>query len=281
MPKLLKGRELAGRVRSDVAESVLRAGGRPPGLAVILVGQDPASETYVASKQKACEKAGIVSVLRRLDTDASEGSVLRVVSELNADDSIDGILCQLPLPPRISPSKVAAAIDPDKDVDGLHPVNVGCLWRGEQGLFPCTPRGIVALLAEEGVPLDGASAVIIGRSNIVGKPLAAMLLRENCTVTLAHSHTRDLPALSRKADLLVAAVGRPGFVGPSFVRPGMTVVDVGISRTEEGLRGDVDFDAVADTVEAITPVPGGVGPLTIAFLLANTLTAWKRARQIS
>ena len=283
MARLLKGRPLAKKVRGEVAGAISAAGdgARPPGLAVVLIGEDPASEVYVSYKQKGCAKVGMVSVLRRLEDSVSERAVLDLIRELNEDASIDGILCQLPVPDQISPARIASAIDPAKDVDGFHPENVGRLWRGEDGLFPCTPRGIVALLEEEEIPLDGARVVVVGRSNIVGKPLAAMLLREHCTVTIAHSHTRDLAALTRSADILVSAMGRPGVLGPDHVTPETVVVDVGVSRTADGLSGDVDFDRVVDLVKAITPVPGGVGPLTIAYLLHNTLTSWRRSRDLN
>ena len=273
---LLSGRKFAKEVRRNLAEEINKIGGRPPGLAVVIVGDDPASRVYVSMKEKACGKIGIVSTVVRLDESVSQEELLLQIDSLNQDLSIDGILCQLPLPDQISVDTVASAILPEKDVDGFHPVNVGRLWRGEEGLFPCTPVGIVALLKHSNIDIDGADAVIVGRSNIVGKPMAALLLRESATVCVAHSHTSDLQGLCRKADILVAAVGRPRFITTEFVKPGATVIDVGISRTDDGLVGDVDFENVAPICGAITPVPGGVGPLTIAFLLSNTATAWKR-----
>ncbi|NOQ22624.1 MAG: bifunctional methylenetetrahydrofolate dehydrogenase/methenyltetrahydrofolate cyclohydrolase FolD [Candidatus Aegiribacteria sp.] len=273
---VLSGRKFAKEVRRNLAEEINRIGGRPPGLAVVIVGDDPASRVYVSMKEKACGKAGIDSVVVRLDGSVSQQKLLLQIDSLNQDTSVDGILCQLPLPGHISADTVASAILPEKDVDGFHPENVGRLWRGEDGLFPCTPVGIIALMKHSNIDIDGADAVIVGRSNIVGKPLAALLLRENATVSLAHSHTSDLEGLCRKADILVAAVGRPRFIKREFIKPGATVIDVGISRTDEGLVGDVDFDNVAPICGAITPVPGGVGPLTIAFLLSNTVKAWKR-----
>jgi len=275
MSSVLSGREFAKKVRKNLADEIDRIGGRPPGLAVVIVGDDPASQVYVSMKEKACRKAGISSTAVRLPESVSQVELLREIDRLNVDPSVDGILCQLPLPDHISSDTVASAILPEKDVDGFHPENVGKLWRGEDGFFPCTPVGILALMKDSGIAVDGADAVIVGRSNIVGKPMAALLLRESATVTVAHSHTRELQSLCRKADILVAAVGRPHFITREFVKPGATVIDVGISRTDDGLAGDVDFDNVVDICGAITPVPGGVGPLTIAFLLSNTVKAWK------
>lgn len=276
MPSVLSGRKFAKEVRRNLAEEISKIGGRPPGLAVVIVGDDPASRVYVSMKEKACGKVGINSTVVRLDESVSQEELLQQIDRLNQDPSVEGILCQLPLPGQISADIVASVILPEKDVDGFHPENVGRLWRGEDGLFPCTPVGIIALMKHHSIDIDGADAVIVGRSNIVGKPMAALLLRENATVSLAHSHTSDLQGLCRKADILIAAVGRPRFITREFVKPGATVIDVGISRTDDGLVGDVDFDNVADVCGAITPVPGGVGPLTIAFLLSNTVKAWKR-----
>jgi len=270
--RLLRGRKLAREVRGEVARRVSNLD-RPPGLAVVLVGEDEASQVYVSYKEKACRKAGVRSTVVRLPADVSRRALLEEVEELNGDHAVDGVLVQLPLPGHLSASEVASAVSPQKDVDGFHPRNVGSLWRGEEGLFPCTPTGVMALLERNGIDPEGMRAVIVGRSDIVGKPLAAMLLAANATVTLAHSRTRGLPSLASEADLLVSAVGRPGMIGPGHVRRGAVVVDVGISRTESGLAGDVDFDAVEPLASAITPVPGGVGPLTIAFLLRNTLKA--------
>lgn len=271
---ILSGREFAKTVRRSIAEEISQTGGRPPGLAVVIVGDNPASQVYVSMKEKACKKAGLISRIVHLEEAVSEDELLREIENLNQDSSIDGILCQLPLPEHISDETVASSILPSKDVDGFHPVNVGRLWRGEEGLFPCTPVGIIALLKHSGIQIDGVNAVIVGRSNIVGKPMAALLLREHATVTIAHSHTPDLPGLCRQADILIAAVGKPHFINSEFVKPGATLIDVGITRTSEGLRGDVDFEQVEDICGAITPVPGGVGPLTIAFLLSNTVKAW-------
>ncbi len=278
---VLSGKAFAKEVRRNLADEIKLIVDRPPGLAVVIVGDDPASRVYVSMKEKACGKAGIDSSVVRLDESVSQKGLLQEINRLNEDPSVDGILCQLPLPGHISANIVASAILPEKDVDGFHPENVGRLWRGEDGLFPCTPVGIIALMKHSNIDIDGADAVIVGRSNIVGKPMAALLLREHATVTLAHSHTSDLKGLCRKADILVAAVGRPHFITRDFVKPGATVIDVGISRTDDGLVGDVDFDNVAPICGAITPVPGGVGPLTIAFLLSNTVKAWKRVGVVS
>ncbi len=272
--KILSGREFAKTVRRNLAEEISQIHGRPPGLTVIIVGDNPASQVYVSMKEKACKKAGLISRIVRLEEAVSEEELLREIESLNQDSSIDGILCQLPLPEHISDETIASSILPSKDVDGFHPVNVGRLWRGEEGLFPCTPVGIIALLIHSEIQMDGVNAVIAGRSNIVGKPMAALLLREHATVTIAHSHTPDLPGLCRQADILIAAIGKPHFINSEFIKPGATVIDVGITRTSEGLRGDVDFEQVKNICGAITPVPGGVGPLTIAFLLSNTVKAW-------
>ncbi len=275
---ILSGRKFAKTVRRNLAEEISKTGGRPPGLAVVIVGDNPASQIYVSMKKKACEKAGLISRIVHLDEAVSENRLLREIESLNQDSSIDGILCQLPLPEHISDETVASSILPSKDVDGFHPVNVGKLWRGEEGLFPCTPVGIIALLKHSEIRIDGVNAVIVGRSNIVGKPMAALLLREHATVTIAHSHTPDLPGLCRQADILITALGKPHFINSEYVKPGSTLIDVGITRTSEGLRGDVDFEQVKDICGAITPVPGGVGPLTIAFLISNTMKAWNRNR---
>jgi methylenetetrahydrofolate dehydrogenase (NADP+) / methenyltetrahydrofolate cyclohydrolase len=281
MPHLLDGKALAATMRVSLAKEVAAfnsAYGRPPGLAVVLVGDDPASHVYVNSKVKQTAEIGMISTEHRLAADTTEVALLAIVDRLNADPGIDGILVQLPLPSQIDSAKVLNRIDPAKDVDGFHPVNAGRLAIGEPGLVPCTPLGSVALAKLARSDLSGLHAVVIGRSNIVGKPVAQLLLHENCTVTIAHSRTRDLAALCRTADLLVAAIGRPNFVTADFVKPGAIVIDVGINRlaSPDGkgkLVGDVDFASVAPLVSAITPVPGGVGPMTIAFLLSNTLRA--------
>lgn len=274
MTEVLSGKAFARIIRKSVRESVSALQGPPPGLAVVMVGNDPASSVYVASKERACGKAGFFSRVIRLPETTSQNEVLQLVGELNLDRSIHGILVQLPVPEHISPAAVASAVLPEKDVDGFHPVNVGKLWRGEEGLFPCTPTGIVSLLRHHGIPLQGKNAVIVGRSNIVGKPMAALLLRENCTVTIAHSRTVNLKEKCREADIVIAAVGKAKMIDSDWIAPGAVVVDVGMNRDENGeLCGDVDYDDVFEKCSAITPVPGGVGPLTIAFLLQNTLTA--------
>lgn len=281
MTTILDGKTFAAQMRAELAGKVAAFAalhGRAPGLAVVIVGDDPASQVYVASKARQTVEAGMRSVERRLPASATQPELLAVVDALNADDEIDGVLVQLPLPPQIDAATVLERIDPAKDVDGFHPVNVGRLGVGQPALAPCTPLGCVALAKRARPDLSGLHAVVVGRSNIVGKPVAQLLLQENCTVTIAHSRTRDLPALCRQADLLVAAIGRPRFLGADHVRPGAIVIDVGINRVtgadgKSRLVGDVDFDAAAPLASAITPVPGGVGPMTIAFLLSNTLRA--------
>ncbi len=243
----------------------------PPGLAVVLVGDDPASRSYVKFKEKACARAGFRSVVHELPPDVPEAGLLALLDRLNRDPEVHAILCQLPLPPGIPASRVAAAIDPIKDVDGFHPENVGRLWRGEDCIVPCTPLGIMRLLADAGVVIRGRRAVVIGRSVIVGRPMAALLLQADATVTIAHSKTPDLAGCCRGADILISAAGVPGLVTEGFVREGAVVVDVGTSSVEGRLRGDVDFDAVLGRASFVTPVPGGVGPLTIALLMENTL----------
>ena len=273
---IIDGKARAAALRARVADGVAgftAAAGRQPGLAVVLVGEDPASGVYVRSKGKATLAAGMTSVEHRLPADTDEWALLELVAELNADPAIDGILVQLPLPAQIDPHAVIGAIDPAKDVDGFHPVNVGRLATGLPALVPCTPLGCLMLLRDIHPHLAGLDAVVVGRSNIVGKPMAQLLLAESCTVTIAHSRTRDLFARVREADIVVAAVGIPGFIEGSWIKPGASVIDVGINRTEAGLVGDVDFASAIDVAGAITPVPGGVGPMTIACLLRNTLVA--------
>lgn len=275
--RIIDGKSIAASMRARVGAEVARLPA-PPGLAVVLVGEDPASAVYVRNKGTATREAGMRSIEHRLPADASQAALLALVARLNADDEVDGILVQLPLPRHVDAQAVIAAIDPAKDVDGFHVVNAGLLATGGDALVPCTPRGCMALLREAGTRLAGAEAVVIGRSNIVGKPVAQLLLAADCTVTLAHSRSRDLPAICRRADIVVAAVGRPEMVRGGWIRPGATVIDVGINRigTADGrhrLVGDVAFDEAAEVAGAITPVPGGVGPMTIACLLANTLAA--------
>jgi methylenetetrahydrofolate dehydrogenase (NADP+)/methenyltetrahydrofolate cyclohydrolase len=278
----IDGRAFAARLRERVAEAVpafTAAAGRAPGLAVVLVGEDPASQVYVRSKGRATEEAGMASFEHRLPDSVSQEALLALVGRLNDDEAVDGILVQLPLPAGIDDKAVIEAIDPAKDVDGFTSVNAGRLAIGEDGLVPCTPLGCLMLLEDRLGDLSGLEAVVIGRSNIVGKPMAQLLLARNCTVTLAHSRTRDLAAVVRRADIVVAAVGRPEMVRGDWLKPGATVIDVGINRIESGdggkgrLVGDVDFAGASEVAAAITPVPGGVGPMTIAVLLRNTLVA--------
>jgi methylenetetrahydrofolate dehydrogenase (NADP+)/methenyltetrahydrofolate cyclohydrolase len=274
MALVLSGRKYSRVVKASLRQRVDELQGQLPGLTVIIVGENPASKVYVAAKEKACIKVGFNSNVISLPAEVTQSEILALIDELNADDSVHGILVQLPLPEHISTDLIAAAVLPEKDVDGFHPVNVGRLWRGEQGLFPCTPSGIVSLLHHHDIPLTGKNALIVGRSNIVGKPMAALLLRENCTVTIAHSRTVDLKQRCAEADILVVAVGRAEMIKKDWVKPGAVVVDVGMNRRSDGkLVGDVDYDDVSPVCSAITPVPGGVGPLTIAFLLENTFKA--------
>jgi methylenetetrahydrofolate dehydrogenase (NADP+) / methenyltetrahydrofolate cyclohydrolase len=274
---LVDGNALALEVRAEVAEDV-RAFGEPVCLATILVGDDPASHTYVGSKHTASHDAGIESRDHRYPSDTPEIEILELIADLNADDAVDGILVQLPLPEYMDEPTVLRAVDPAKDVDGFHPLNAGLLYLGEPFLTPATPSGVMVMLARHRVELKGKEAVVVGRSEIVGKPMAMMLLAEHATVTICHSRTEDLAFHTRRADVLVAAVGRPGLVTPDMVKPGATVVDVGVNRTDEGkLVGDVD-PAVFEVAGLMTPVPGGVGPMTIAMLLRNTLTAAQHRR---
>ena len=278
--RVIDGKAVAGGVRGRVAEEVATFAAehdRVPALATVLVGEDPASHVYVAGKRKACEEVGIRSVHHELPQETSENELLELVGELGLDREVDGILVQLPVPEQIDPDRVIAALDPAKDVDGLTPVNAGLLAQGMPGLVSCTPAGVMELLRHEGVELEGAEAVVVGRSKLVGIPVARLLLGANATVTSCHSRTRDLPAVCRRADVLVAAVGAPELLGADAIKPGAVVIDVGVNRTDDGLRGDVDFEAASEVAAAITPVPGGVGPMTVAMLLVNTLAA-ARAR---
>ena len=273
---IIDGKAAAARLRARVAEQAAAfesTAGRKAGLAVVLVGDDPASAVYVRSKGKAVAAAGMQGFEHRLPAGTSEADLLALVEALNADDAVDGILVQLPLPSHIREDVVLTRIVPDKDVDGFHPVNAGRLATGLEGFVPCTPLGCLMLLREELGDLSGRDAIVIGRSNIVGKPMAALLTRDSATVTLAHSHTHDLPGKVARAEIVVGAVGRAGFVKGEWLKPGATVIDVGINRTDDGLVGDVDFASAASVAGAITPVPGGVGPMTIACLLRNTLVA--------
>ena len=283
--EIIDGKAFAAGVRGRVAQHVGRLQaehGITPGLAVVLVGEDPASQVYVRSKGKQTVEAGMKSVEHRLDAETSEADLLALVGELNADPTIHGILVQLPLPDHVNEDLVINAIDPAKDVDGFHISNVGLLGTGQKSMVPCTPLGCLMMLREHHGSLSGLDAVVVGRSNIVGKPMAQLLLGDSCTVTISHSRTKDLPEVVRRADIVVAAVGRPKMVPGGWIKPGATVIDVGINRVDAGegktrLVGDVDFDSAVEVAGAITPVPGGVGPMTIACLLANTLTACCRA----
>jgi methylenetetrahydrofolate dehydrogenase (NADP+)/methenyltetrahydrofolate cyclohydrolase len=274
---LMDGKALAARIRAEVEREVA-AFSRPIGLATVLVGDDPASEIYIRLKHKATLEVGIEARDLRLPASTSEQEVLDLVAELNADDAVDGILVQLPLPEGIDEGRVINAIDPLKDVDGIHPVNAGLLVAGTPGHVPGTPLGVLELLDEYGVELNGANAVVIGRSNIVGKPVALLLLHRHATVTICHSRTRDLAAHALQADVIVAAVGVPGLVRPELVKEGAAVIDVGITRTEDGLKGDVAPE-VASRAGLLTPVPGGVGPMTIAMLLKSTVRAARYRRK--
>jgi methylenetetrahydrofolate dehydrogenase (NADP+) / methenyltetrahydrofolate cyclohydrolase len=276
---LIDGKAFAASMRARIAGHVAafrNRAGRAPGLAVVLVGEDPASAVYVRSKGRATREAGMESFEHRLAADVSQAELIELVDTLNADPMVDGILVQLPLPGHLNEQEVLLRIDPDKDVDGFHPVNAGRLAVGLPGFVPCTPLGCAMLLEDRLGDLSGLEAVVIGRSNIVGKPMAALLTARSATVTLAHSRTRDLPAHLQNADIVVAAVGRAKFVRGEWLKPGATVIDVGINRTDAGLVGDVDFDSASQVAGAITPVPGGVGPMTIAVLLRNTLVAAHR-----
>jgi methylenetetrahydrofolate dehydrogenase (NADP+)/methenyltetrahydrofolate cyclohydrolase len=280
---IIDGKAFALALRERIAVQVARfrdAAGRAPGLAVVLIGEDPASAVYVRNKHKATVAAGMASFEHKLTADTPQDDLLALIDTLNADDAVDGILVQLPLPDHIDERIVTTRIDPDKDVDGFHPVNAGRLATGLYGFVPCTPSGCLMLLKDQLGDLAGLDAVVIGRSNIVGKPMAALLTRESCTVTLAHSKTRDLSSVVKRADIVVAAVGRAEMVKGDWIKPGATVVDVGINRTEAGLVGDVDFAGAMQVAGAVTPVPGGVGPMTIACLLRNTLVSAHRRAHV-
>ena len=299
MSRLLQGRKIAAQIRSEVAEevkSLVEAGHRPPGLAAVLVGANPASQVYVGTKSRACDEAGLRSWVHTLPADISSDELLATIDRLNEDEAVDGILVQLPLPDGLVERAALERIAPHKDVDGFHSENVGNLWLGEKAFVPATPSGVIEMLKREGIELKGKNAVIVGRSNIVGKPMAALLLAEHCTVTVCHSRTADLAAVCRGADILVVAIGRSAFIGADAVKEGAVVIDVGINRVDDAaevehlfpgsekrkrrfekngsiLVGDVDFMRVRPIAGAITPVPGGVGPLTVAMLLVNTLAA--------
>jgi methylenetetrahydrofolate dehydrogenase (NADP+)/methenyltetrahydrofolate cyclohydrolase len=275
---IIDGKAVAQRVRDEVAHDVAElteTTGRRPGLATILVGDDPASAIYIANKRRACAEVGIVDLHRHLPAGSSHEQVAAVIDECNADPQASGILLQLPVPPGLDGHALTGRIAPDKDVDGLTPISAGRLSQGTPGLRPCTPSGVIELLDSYGVALEGAEAVVVGRSDLVGKPVAAMLLARNSTVTMCHSRTRDLPAVCRRGDILVAAVGVPELIGADHIKRGAAVIDVGMNRTDDGIKGDVEFDAVSNLAGLITPVPGGVGPMTIAMLLANTVAAFR------
>jgi methylenetetrahydrofolate dehydrogenase (NADP+)/methenyltetrahydrofolate cyclohydrolase len=275
---VVDGKALSQQIRGELAEEVRKlaeAGRRPPCLAVVLVGDNPASASYIKGKRRACARVGMQSVERDLPASAGEADVLALVDELNRDDSIDGILVQLPLPDGVSATAVARAVDPAKDVDGLHPMNSGRLLQGVPGLYPCTPVGIIEVLDRHEIPIEGAHAVVVGRSEIVGKPVSLLLLHRHATVTICHSRTRDLPGVCREADILVAAVGRARMIHPDWVKPGAAVIDVGVNEVDGKLVGDVDFEGVQGIAGLVTPPRGGVGPMTITMLLRNTLQAYR------
>ena len=275
MAQLLDGKIMAAELEAELKQRVdaLREKGCIPGLTVILVGEDPASQTYVSNKEKACARLGIRSVTMRMPENTAQEELEAVICEANADDSIHGILVQLPLPRHLDGDRALSLILPQKDVDGFHDINAGRLSRGLDCTVACTPKGALYMLKQAGIPMDGKEAVIVGRSNIVGKPMALLLLQENATVTICHSHTAQLAEQTRRADILVAAIGKPRFITADMVKDGAVVVDVGINRVDGKLCGDVDFDAVAEKAAWITPVPGGVGKMTIAMLMDNTVTA--------
>jgi methylenetetrahydrofolate dehydrogenase (NADP+) / methenyltetrahydrofolate cyclohydrolase len=279
---VIDGKALAQRVRAEVGEGVAaftEKHGRPPGLATVLVGEDPASAIYVGGKQKATAEVGMRGFDHRLNADASRDEVVGLLEQLNADPEVSGIICQLPVPDHLDGVELTSLVAPGKDVDGLTPISAGLLALGRPGLRPCTPVGVMLLLEEAGAQLEGAEAVVVGRSNLFGKPMVQLLLGANATVTTCHSRTRDLPAVCRRADVLIAAVGRDRMVKGDWIKPGATVIDVGMNRSDDGLNGDVDFAEAVEVAGAITPVPGGVGPMTIACLLRNTLLAARMAVQ--
>ena len=282
MAKLLMGKEVSDRIKDEMKIEVenLKKAGINPGLAVILVGEDPASKVYVSNKKKACEYIGINSFEYKLPEETTEEELLALIDKLNNDNTVSGILCQLPVPKHINEESIINAIDPKKDVDAFHPVNVGKIMTGNYDFVPCTPAGVMELIKESGIDVTGKECVVVGRSNIVGKPMSMLLLHKNGTVTICHSRTKDLAEVTRRADILVAAVGQAYFVKEDMVKDGAVVIDVGMNRNAEGkLCGDVDFEKVKDKCSFITPVPGGVGPMTITMLLKNTLTASKEHKK--
>jgi methylenetetrahydrofolate dehydrogenase (NADP+)/methenyltetrahydrofolate cyclohydrolase len=279
MAELINGKEISATLKDELKEEVarLKAEGKNCCLAVIQVGCDPASSVYVGNKKKACAYIGIESLSYELPEETTEEELLELIDRLNRDDKVHGILCQLPLPKQINEDRVIAAISPKKDVDGFHPQNVGALVIGQKGFVSCTPAGIIELLHRSNIKIDGKHCVVVGRSNIVGKPMALLMLRENATVTVCHSHTQDLKSICKQADILIVAIGKPRFITSEYVKEGAVVIDVGIHRNEQNkLCGDVDFDDVCEHTSAITPVPGGVGPMTIAMLMKNCVEAMRQ-----
>ena len=280
---LIDGKRIAEGITHELGRVITSLTGRKPGLAFVLVGENPASKVYVGAKRKACDLTGIQSTLLEFPSTVSQAELITAIERLNADNAVDGILVQLPLPPHIDAELVTRTVDPSKDVDGFHPMNVGKMLIGDDsGFLPCTPQGIRVLLDNAGVVVEGKHVVILGRSNIVGKPMAAMLMQKkrgcNATVTVAHSHSENLSALTRSADILIVAMGKPHFVGRSMVKEGVVIIDVGMNRVDGKLAGDVDFEAMRGVASRITPVPGGVGPMTIAMLLQNTLLSYERRK---
>lgn len=276
MANIISGKELSAKIMSDLKMEISEKGVKSR-LAVILVGEDPASKTYVGSKEKRAKEIGLQSEVIRMSTDATQNELIREIEKLNKDDSVNGILVQLPLPKQISEYAIISAIEPKKDVDGLHPENMGKLFLGQEPIFyPCTPSGIMEMLGSINVELKGKHAMIIGRSNIVGKPVAMMLMKEHCTITICHSRTKDLKGITKNADILVAAIGKAEFVKKDMVKPGAIVIDVGMNRTEKGLVGDVDFENVRNIAGHISPVPGGVGLMTVAMLMKNCVKAGRK-----
>lgn len=281
---IISGKQISEEIRQDIKQEVdkMKAQGFQPGLAVVLVGDDPASHVYVRNKEKACHDLGYYSEVHRLSADTSQEELLAMVHKLNNQDNIHGILVQLPLPKQIAEKAIIDAISPEKDVDGFHPINVGNLVIGDDSLLPCTPAGVIEMIKRTGIEMSGKHAVVIGRSNIVGKPVSLLLQRENATVTMCHSRTTNMQELARQADILVVAIGRANFVDASYIKPGAVVIDVGMNRLDNGkLAGDVDFESVKEVSGPITPVPGGVGPMTITMLMQNTLVAARRAHGLN
>ncbi len=277
--KIINGKEVSKEIEKKLineVETLKNSGKRLPKLAVILVGEDPASQTYVGSKEKACTRVGFLSEVIKLDKESSTEEVIREVLRLNKDQSVDGILVQLPLPKQCDSKQVILALDPQKDVDGLHPINVAKLYAKEDGFVPCTPKGIMTLLDIANVKIEGSNAVVIGRSDLVGRPIAQLLLNKNATVTTCHSRTQDIPLYTKQADIIVVAIGRPNYLNKSYLEKEAVIIDVGINRVDGKLVGDVDYEDVFDFSKAITPVPGGVGPMTIVSLLENTLIAYQK-----